>query len=184
MGDNINRICPVELAGTLDNKIRSWLQDPTQVLKPYVKEGMTVLDIGCGTGFFSIDIAYMVGASGKVIAADLQEGMLNKLRDKISGTEIENRIILHKCEENKIGISEKVDFVLAFYMVHEVTNKEGLFTEIETILKPSGQLLIVEPPIHVSKKTFEDTIRKAIAAGFKEVKRPKLLFNKAVLLKK
>ena len=184
MGDNKNRICPVEIAGTLDNKIRRWLQNPRHVLKPYVKEGMTVLDIGCGPGFFSIDIAYMVGASGKVIAADLQEGMLNKLRDKINGTEIENRITLHKCEENKIGISENVDFVLAFYMVHEVTNKEGLFNEIETILKPNGQLLIVEPPLHVSKKTFENTVGKAIAAGFKEVNRPKLLFNKAVLLKK
>jgi len=184
LGESKNRICPVEIAGTLDNKIRRWLQNPRRVLKPYVKEGMTVLDIGCGPGFFSVDMAYMVGASGRVIAADLQEGMLKKLRDKIKGTEIENRITLHKCEENKIGISENIDFVLAFYMVHEVVNKEGLFTEIETMLKSNGQLLIVEPPFHVSKKAFEETIGIAKVAGFKEVKRPKMLFNKAVVLKK
>jgi len=59
-----------------------------------------------------------------------------------------------------------------------------LFTELETILKPSGKILIVEPPFHVSKKAFEETIGKAKAAGLTEVKRPKVLFNKAVILKK
>ena len=134
--------------------------------------------------FFLLIWLKWLAESGRVIAADLQEGMLQKLRDKIKGTELENRITLHKCEEDKIGISENVDFVLAFYIVHEVVNKEGLFTEIETILKPNGQLLIVEPPFHVSKKAFEETIGKAKAAGFTEVKRPKVLFNKAVVLKK
>jgi ubiquinone/menaquinone biosynthesis C-methylase UbiE len=178
------RICPVEKADSLDTKFRRWLQNPKKILRPYIKEGMTVLDFGCGPGFFSIDLAQMVGESGRVIAADLQEGMLHKLRDKIKGTELENCITLHKCEENKIGISENVDFVLAFYIVHEVVDKEGLFTEIETILKPNGQVLIVEPPFHVSNKAFEETIGKAKAAGFTEVKRPKVLFNKAVVLKK
>jgi ubiquinone/menaquinone biosynthesis C-methylase UbiE len=110
--------------------------------------------------------------------------MLQKLKDKIKATELENRITLHKCEEDKIGITEKVDFVLAFYIVHEVVNKEGLFAELETILKPNGQFLIVEPPFHVSKKAFEETIGKAKAAGFTEVERPKVLFNKAVVLRK
>jgi ubiquinone/menaquinone biosynthesis C-methylase UbiE len=184
MSSRKERICPVEKAGSLDTKLRRWLQNPQKILKPYIKEGMTVLDLGCGPGFFSIDIAQMVSESGRVIAADLQEGMLQKLCDKIEGTELENRIILHKCEENKIGLTENVDFVLAFYIIHEVVDKEGLFTEIETILKPNGQVLIVEPPFHVSKKAFVETIRKAKAAGLTETERPKLLFNKAVVLKK
>ena len=184
MSEGKNRVCPVEKAGTLDNKIRRWIQNPQKILRPYIKVGMTVLDFGCGPGFFSVDMAQMVGNSGRVIAADLQEGMLHKLRDKIKGTELENRITLHKCEENNIGISENIDFVLAFYIVHEVINKDKLFTEIETILKPYGQLLIVEPPFHVSKTAFEETIRKANAAGFTEVERPKVLFNKTVVLKK
>ena len=145
---------------------------------------MIVLDIGCGPGFFSIEIAQMVGKSGRVIAADLQEGMLQKLRSKIQGTELEKRVTLHKCEENKIGLSEHVDFILLFYMVHEVPNMEGLFSEIETILKPKGQVFIVEPPFHVSKKAFENTVKKAINAGLLVVERPKLLLNKAVILKK
>jgi ubiquinone/menaquinone biosynthesis C-methylase UbiE len=82
-----NRVCPVSLAGGLDNKLRRYLQNPRKILGPYIEEGMTVLDIGCGPGFFSIELAQMVGNSGRVIAADLQEGMLHKIRDKVQGTE-------------------------------------------------------------------------------------------------
>jgi ubiquinone/menaquinone biosynthesis C-methylase UbiE len=92
-----NRVCPVKRAGSLDNRFRRWLQDPQKILRPYIKEGMTVLDVGCGPGFFTVDMALMVGKSGRVIAADLQAGMLQKLREKIQETELEECIVLHKC---------------------------------------------------------------------------------------
>ena len=184
MSNRNNRVCPVERAGSLDNRIRRWLQNPQKILKPYIEEGMTVLDVGCGPGFFSIDMAQMVGKSGRVIASDLQEGMLQKVSDKIKGTELEKRITLHKCEENKIGVSEHVDFVLLFYMVHEIPNKEEFFNEIGTILSPNGQVLIVEPPFHVSKSAFEETVRKARDTGFTDVEGPNVLFSKTVILKK
>jgi ubiquinone/menaquinone biosynthesis C-methylase UbiE len=179
-----NRVCPVERAGSLDNGIRRWLHDPRKILGPYIKDGMTVLDLGCGPGFFTIDMARMVGKSGRVIASDLQEGMLRKLRDKIQGTELAERITLHKCEANRIGVSENVDFVLAFYVVHEVPNQEELFYEIGSMLKPNGQVLIVEPPFHVSKTAFAETIKKARVAGFTTGERPKVLFSKTVIMKK
>jgi ubiquinone/menaquinone biosynthesis C-methylase UbiE len=179
-----NRVCPVELAGSLDNRIRRWLQDPQKILTPYIKEGMAVLDIGCGPGFFSIELAHLVGKSGRVIASDLQEGMLQKLKKKIQGTELEERITLHKSEKNKIGLSDEIDFVLAFYMIHEIPNQEELFNEIKSILKPKGELFIVEPPFHVSRKGFEGTIQKAREAGFTLVERPKVRFGRTVVLKK
>ncbi len=179
-----NHVCPVERAGIFDHGIRRWLQDPQKTLKPYIEEGMTVLDIGCGPGFFSVGLAQMVGQSGRVIASDVQEGMLQKLRQKVRGTELEERITLHKCEENKIGLSLNVDFVLAFYMVHEVPDPKKFFEEIKSIIKPNGQVLIVEPPLRVSKAGFEETIRKAREAGFKPVERPKVLLSKAVVLEK
>ena len=178
------RVCPVERAGGLDNKIRRWVQNPQKILGPFLKEGMTALDLGCGPGFFSIDMAQMVGDSGRVIASDLQEGMLQKVRDKIKGTELGERIILHKCEENKLGVSENIDFVLAFYMFHEVPNQEEFFNEIGSILKPNGQVLIVEPPFHVSKSAFDKIIRKARNAGFTIVEKPKVLLSKTAVLKK
>jgi ubiquinone/menaquinone biosynthesis C-methylase UbiE len=181
-----NRVCPVELAGSLDNRIRRWLQNPRKILSPYITEGMTVLDLGCGPGFFSIELAQMVGKSGRVIASDLQQGMLQKLHDKIQGTELDKRITLHKCAANKIGLSEDVDFILAFYMVHEIPNsdQEGFFQEIKSILKSDGRILIVEPPFHVSTRAFEEMVMKASDAGLTPVERPKVLFSKSVILEK
>ena len=182
MTNEKNRVCPVTLAGGLDNTIRKWLQNPRKILGPYIKEGMIVLDVGCGPGFFSIELAQMVGNSGRVVAADLQEGMLQKLRDRIQGTELEERIILHKCEKNKSGLSENVDFVLAFYMVHEVPDQQSFLNEIKSILKPNGHVLIVEPPFHTSKREFAETVRRGRDAGLKVIDRPKIFPNKVVIL--
>jgi ubiquinone/menaquinone biosynthesis C-methylase UbiE len=179
-----NRVCPVELAGSLDNKIRRWLQDPQKILAPYVKEGMTSLDIGCGPGFFSIEMAKMVGKTGKVISADLQDGMLKKLGKKIRGTELEDRITLVKSDKDKINISERVDFILAFYMVHEVPDKNILFKELRNVLKETGEFLLVEPKLfHVSQKEFELTTRLAENNGFKIYPGPKLAFSRSAILK-
>lgn len=178
-----NNICPVERAGHLDGRLRKWLQNPKKILRGYIEEGMTVLDIGCGSGFFSTEMAKMVGDSGMVIAADLQEGMLRLLKNKIQGTKIEERIRLHKCEENKIGISEKVDFALAFYMVHEVPDQKNLFKEVMSALKPNGKFLIVEPKyFHVSKRDFEKTQKDAMDIGFKPIEKPRVFLGRTIVL--
>jgi ubiquinone/menaquinone biosynthesis C-methylase UbiE len=179
-----NRVCPVELADSLDSKIRRWLQNPQKILSPFVKEGMKVLDVGCGPGYFSVELAKMVGISGKVYAADLQEGMLQKLNNKIRGTSLEKIIQLIKCEKDDIVVPEKVDFILAFYMVHEVPDKNKLFKTLKNIVNDNGEFLIVEPKLfHVSKKEFASTISKAEAVGFKSAEGPKLAFSFSSLLK-
>jgi ubiquinone/menaquinone biosynthesis C-methylase UbiE len=181
--DKRNRVCPVELADGLDSKIRKLLQNPQKILKPYLETGMTVLDIGCGPGVFSIEMAKMVGASGRVIAADLQEGMLEILEGKVKGTYLEKIIELHKCEAERIGVSGNVDFILAFYMVHEVPDRADFFKEVYATLKPGGKALIVEPKIHVFKKEFEAMVKSLLDLGFGIVDRPKIFFSRSVLLK-
>ncbi len=183
MSDDSSRVCPVGLAGGLDNSIRRWIQNPKRILRPYVTEGITALDLGCGPGFFSVAMAQMVGKSGGVIAADLQEGMLRQLSSKVKGTELEERISLHKCEQGRIGVSEAVDFVLCFYMVHEIPTQDVFFREIAAILKPNGRVLVVEPPFHVSKAAFEATIKEAQDAGLTPVERPRAFVSKAVVMK-
>ena len=176
-------VCPIERAGHLDGRLRKWLQSPKKILGSYIKEDMTVLDIGCGSGFFSTEMAKMVGDSGMVIAADLQEGMLDILKKKILGTEIEKRIRLHKCEEDKIGISEKVDFTLAFYMVHEVPDHKKFFKEIISMLKSNGKFLIVEPKyFHVSKRDFEKTVKAAMDIGFNPVEKPRVFLGRTIVI--
>jgi ubiquinone/menaquinone biosynthesis C-methylase UbiE len=184
MSNDRNRICPVELANSLDSRFRRWLQDPRKLLANYLHEGMTVLDIGCGPGFFSLEMARMVGTSGRVVAADLQEGMLQKLRDKIKGTELEDRIILVKCDQDKTNVSERFDFVLAFFMVHEVPDKNSFFQQMKGVLKENGQFLMVEPKLfHVSRREFGVTTTLAEDNGFKIHQGPKLPLSWSAILK-
>jgi ubiquinone/menaquinone biosynthesis C-methylase UbiE len=178
-----NRICPVEHAGALDINIRRLFQNPIKILKPYINNGMTVLDVGCGPGFFTTEIAKLVGNTGKVIGADLQEGMLEKLKVKIINLKLENIIKLHKCQNDKIGLNEKVDFILIFYMYHEVPNKIDFLKEIHSILKPNGKVLIVEPIFHVSNNDFNKLINTLIENRFDIIEKPKVFFSRALLLK-
>ncbi|WP_342303620.1 class I SAM-dependent methyltransferase [Methanolobus sp. ZRKC5] len=184
MTSNTTHVCPVAISIILNNRIRRWLQNPRKILGPYIKEGMDVLEVGCGPGFFTIDMAQMLGKSGQVVAVDLQESMLAKLREKIEGSETELNIVLHKCAADKIGVSGNFDFVFLFYMVHEVADKDAFFRELESILKTDGLIYVVEPPLHVSKKAFEESIKIAGSAGLTVVDRPKRFPDKAVVLKK
>jgi ubiquinone/menaquinone biosynthesis C-methylase UbiE len=183
MADTDDRVCPVALAGGLDNRLRRWLQNPRRLLEPHVREGMTVLDFGCGPGFFTLELAQLVGPSGRVIAVDLQAGMLEKVRAKVRGTALEGRVLLHQCPPDGIGLSQPVDFALAFYMLHELPDQVAFFTEVRPLLAPKGRLFIVEPPFHVSRAEFETTLRTAQGAGFIVAARPRVAFSKAALLR-
>lgn len=184
MSKKQNKICPLEKAGSFDTKLRRIIQNPKRLLKPFIKEGMTVLEIGCGPGFFTLDMAQMVGESGKIIAVDLQKGMLDIVKSKIAGTRFEQQITLHQCEEATIGISEPVDFVLLFYVVHEVPDKSHFFSQLSAILKPGGQIFVAEPPFHVPTAKFEHMLQQAKDHGLIKIKGPGMLFSKTATLKK
>lgn len=176
-------VCPVERAGALDSSLRRWIQNPKKILKEYIKSGDKVLDLGCGPGFFTIDIAQLVGESGLVYAADVQDGMLDKVRKKITAHSLEN-IRVHKCEESTINLNDTVDFILAFYMVHELSDPDKTFSELKEILNPNGKLLIIEPIFHVTKQDFQSMRVRLEKAGLKIIEKPKFFFSRSILLQK
>ena len=104
-----NRVCPWWMAYTFDNPIRKFFHQPRKMLDAFVKEGMTVMDVGCGMGFFSIGMAKMVGDSGKVIAVDLQQKMLDIMLKRARRAGVAERIFPHRCEPDRLAVSEKVD---------------------------------------------------------------------------
>jgi ubiquinone/menaquinone biosynthesis C-methylase UbiE len=159
-------ICPWWLCYTFDNPLRKLVHKPERILGPYVHEGQTVLDIGAGMGYFSIPLAKRVGKKGLVIAADVQKEMLDRLATRAVRAGVEKQINIHLSEKDRLGITLQVDFVLAFWVVHEVDNKESLFEEIFSILSPGGKLLVVEPKIHTSISRYRDLMAIAEKAGF------------------
>jgi ubiquinone/menaquinone biosynthesis C-methylase UbiE len=177
-------VCPWWFCFTFDNWFRRLLQNPERILKPYIMPGWTVLDVGPGMGYFTIPLAMLVGDTGKVIAADLQQQMLDGIYHKALKAGVQDRIKLHKTTPDTIGISETIDFCLAFWMVHEVPDRDRFFSEITSKLKRDGLLLLAEPRLHVSKESFNKTLRIAKSAGLSVVEQPKIFLSYSALLKK
>ena len=174
-------ICPWWFAYTFDNRLRSFFHDPGKILAQYVTRGMTVLDVGCGMGFFSIGLARIVGDMGCVIAADVQPEMLAALQKRSEIAGVASIIRAHKCEPNHLGINTPVDFILAFWMVHEVPEPDVFFHQMGACLKPDGKMLIAEPRFHVSSKRFQEIVDIAEASGLRYCEAPKIKLSRSAV---
>jgi ubiquinone/menaquinone biosynthesis C-methylase UbiE len=172
------------MAYLFDNPLRSLLHSPARILGQYVKTGMTVLDIGCGMGFFSLGMAEMVGPEGKVISLDLQTRMLGVLEKRARKKGLSRQIESHLVGEGALPVESPADFTLCFWMVHEVPDQAFFFREISRVLKPGSHTLIAEPGMHVKLNDFEKTVRIASEVGFSVTERPKIRMSHAVVLKK
>jgi ubiquinone/menaquinone biosynthesis C-methylase UbiE len=170
-------------ADTLDGKIRKLLQNPYKMLTPFVTNGMTVLDYGCGNGFFSIPLSKMVGNKGKVYSVDIQKEMLDKLEIKIASLSISNITMFH-IENEKLNLPTLLDFAIAIYVVHEIPDKESFFKDMFELLNPNGKLLIIEPDFIVSSRNFNKTLEISKQVGFIEKEKLNLLFSKTRILMK
>ena len=175
-------VCPATFAGSLDNFLRRMVHKPEKILGPYVEEGMTVLDMGCGPGYFTAGLARLAGETGKVIAADLQQEMLVRMMGKLRTLGLDKRVEPHKCDPESTGIGKKVDFILTFWMVHEVPDQRRFLEEMRSLLNPGGKFLIAEPYFHVTGKAFGRMISMLESAGLKIAGRPGISLSRSVLL--
>jgi ubiquinone/menaquinone biosynthesis C-methylase UbiE len=183
----VSHTCPWWFGYFLLNPLRRLAQRPTRVLGPFVRPGMLVLEPGCGMGFFTLDLARMVGPTGRVVAIDVQERMLAGLRRRAVRAGLEGAIDVRLAQPHRLGIDDlagRVDFVLAFWLVHELEAPAGFFAEIAVALGPDGAMLVVEPPLHVSRTEFEASLSVAERAGLRVSLRPRIHGNKAALLSK
>jgi ubiquinone/menaquinone biosynthesis C-methylase UbiE len=174
---------PLGKARALESRLRFILQNPRRILKKYIHPGMTVLDLGCGTGYFTLDIAKLLEKKGKVIAADVQIGMLDILVHKLGYSELQNQIQIHNNQENTLNLTEKVDFILAFYAFHEMKYLDSIINELQKILIPETKIFISEQRFHVSKYTFNTIVQKMENIGFEICKRPRIFFSRTVIMK-
>jgi tRNA A58 N-methylase Trm61 len=174
-------VCPWWCCFTFDNPIRRLFQNPYQLLSPYVDDGSTVMDIGPGMGYFTIPLCKLVGKKGRVIAIDIQERMLVELRNRASRVGITDNLITHLSKPTEFGINEKADFILAFWMIHEVPDQTQFFTNVKMLMNSEARFLIAEPLIHVTSKMFNLTLEKATGVGLKLKETPKISFSRTAL---
>lgn len=148
--------------------IRRWFENPDELLRPYVREGMTVLEPGPGMGFFTLPLAKMVGPTGKVIAVDLQPKMLAGLERRATRAGLLDRIELRQARPESLEVDDlcgTVELVVAIHVVHEMPCDESFFRQAAATLKPGGSLLLVEPRGHVHAAKFSHELHSASDAG-------------------
>lgn len=180
-------ICPWWAGPMLALPVRRLLHNPDRMIKPYLSAGMTVMDVGCGMGFFSVPMAEMAGAQGKVIAVDLQSKMLTGMLQYAGKKAVADRIEPHLCGPDSLHVERwngTVDFVLVFMMLHEVPNQARMIRELYNALKAGGRLLFAEPIVHVRKKAYDDSLAKITGAGFRVLGTPTIPICRAVLLER
>ncbi len=178
-----NDVCSTKHLKAIDNLIRPLIHPPEKVFGPYIKPGMHVMDIGCGGGFASLAFVRMVGPGGKVVAADLQQEMLDIVSARARAAAVPEGILhFHKCAKDSIGSAGRFDFINAMMMVHETPDQAAFFREVHTLLKDGGLLLFCEPKGHVTKTDFEKEVGLALAAGLCEQGRPRVAICHAALL--
>ncbi len=176
-----HHVCPRWLCFTFDNRIRRFLQDPDRIMNSFIRPGDTVVDVGPGIGFFTIPMARLVGDSGRIIAVDIQEKMLDAILARAHKAGVSDRIRTVLAGEDYLNVKVLADFILAFWMAHEVPNQEKFFTQLHTISNEGGRFLLAEPKLHVAGTQFEKSVSLAQKSGFKLLDRPAISLSHAAL---
>ncbi len=162
------RPMPHQMAGALENPLRMAYRDPAELLGLYgIMAGMNVLDLGCGSGLFTVDMARMIGEEGTVHAVDIQEPMLHLTSCRLRDLGLRSRVRLHHCGANLLSLPDNsIDLAVAIATLSEVPDRFGALLELRRVLKPGARLAISEElpdPAYV----FSGVLRKhAENAGF------------------
>jgi len=159
-----------------------WLDYPDRV-KEYdisgiiasigLEPGMSVADIGAGTGFFSFPFSVAVGPDGKVMAIDISPEMLETLGAKVTEGELTNIEAMASTEESIPAENGSADLAFMSNVFHELDGDSTLL-EVRRILKPGGKLAIIDwkkkreedgPPYH-HRLSAGQVISRCRDAGF------------------
>ena len=164
-------VCPWWLGPILASPLRRLIESPERLLQPLVTQGMTVLEPGCGMGFFTIPLGRLVGPGGKVVAVDLQPRMIEGLRRRARRAGVADRVHTIVSAPGDAGLTafaDSADLAVVIHVLHEVPDQHALLCQLYAALRPGGLLLIVEPKGHETQPEFEATIELARRAGFRE----------------
>lgn len=175
------------VAKTLDNPNRDKSQKPEEIIAALeIKPGMTVADIGTGTGYMLPFLSRAVGANGKAIGEDIANDFLDRARAKIAEDKLSNvNLILGNETDPKLP-SGAVDIELVLDVYHHFDYPDKMLANLARGLKPSGHLVIVDfykrdRPDHIRLER-EDVVKEIESNGFKLIaQRDKIGNNQYIL---
>jgi len=143
-----------------------------------VKKGIAICDMGCGNGFYTLQLAKMVGDDGHIYGVDIQPEMLTKLNERADAQGIRNiSPVLGTFTDPRLP-KGKIDMILLVDVYHEFSHPEQMLAAMRDSLSPDGVCVLVEfrtedpkVPIKPEHKMSKDQIMKEWPVnGFKLVK--------------
>lgn len=179
-------VCPWYLGYVLINPLRFLVHRPSKILAPYVQPGDVAFEPGPGMGFFTLELARRVGEQGRVVVSDIQPRMLNVLERRADKKGLRSRIETRLAKGASLGVDDlarRVDFVLAFAVVHELPDTARFFAETGAILKKGGRMLLAEPRGHVKADLWAAEMKAAADNGLRPVEHPSIWGSQAVVLR-
>lgn len=143
-----------------------------------LRHGDVVADLGAGSGYFTFRIAPKVGKTGKVLAVEIQEAMLNTLRARAAATKATNVEVVRGSEIDPHLPLSGVDLVLLVDVYHELTYPFEVMSKVREALKTGGRVVFVEyrkedPAVRIKdvhKMSVEQLEREMNAVGLAHVR--------------
>ena len=144
-GREIAQVMGFQGAGWLERSEREKEEEPAKLLKALdLKPGMTVADVGAGTGFHAFRMAPLVGPKGKVLAVDIQPEMLALIEARATKEKVGNVVAVKSLEADPKLPAGEVDLILMVDVYHELAFPHEMAEKMVGALKPGGRIAFVE----------------------------------------
>lgn len=184
MGREIARVMGHSTAGVawLERPERIQEEEPDRMLAALpLRPGMTVADIGAGSGYFSFRLSQKVGPTGKVLAVDIQQEMLDEIRDRMKKVNVNNVVpVLGTIEDPQLPPGS-TDLILMVDVYHEFSHPWEMTRGMVRGLAPGGKIVFVEyrledpeVPIKLVHKMTEKQVKREMAVH------PEMKFSKTL----
>jgi demethylmenaquinone methyltransferase/2-methoxy-6-polyprenyl-1,4-benzoquinol methylase len=128
----------------MECRFRRWLLDPSNTLRGAdIQPGQTVLEVGCGTGFFTVPAARLIGDQGCLVAMDVSSVFIERVSEKVQAADLKNVRVLRRDALDTGLDAETMDTVLLFGVIpFALLPLNRLLPEMYRVLKPEGSLAV------------------------------------------
>lgn len=162
-------------ASWLERSEREEEENPDKAIQALgLKPGMTVADVGAGTGYFTVRMAKLVAPDGRVYASDIQQEMLDALKKRLRDEKISNVELVRGSYTDPKLPAGKLDLILLVDVYHEFSEPQAMLRKMKEALSPNGRLVLIEfrkedpsVPIRLEHKMSVAEVRAELEAeGF------------------